>query len=535
VLPQPADEEVRSAEVIGALCLATDLGMGLPLEHGLRSTMVAMRLADRLGLDAEESRQAFYGCLLFYVGCTVDAELEASLFPPGALLTHFNPVMFGSPRETLLGIMRALADPESPAPLRLLQGAVRLPRASRSYGAHIEALCEVAQMLCDDLGMPPDIRDLFADLTARWDGRGRGSGLRGERIPIALRVVHVARDAAFHELVGGPDAAARVIRERSGHAFDPAVVGPLVDDPAGVLSNDHDAGSVWEATLALEPEPWLTIGAEELDRALAVMGRFADVMASCFHGHAQSVSDLAGAAAAGLGLPADEVTRVRRCGLVHDLGRVAVSCAVWTKPTALTADEWEQVRLHPYYTERVLGRSAALAPLAPIAASHHERLDGSGYHRGTTAASLPMGARVLAVADTYRTLTEPRPHRAALTPSAAGAALGEAAGAGILDADAVSAVLGAAGQPVPRIPRPANLTDREAQVLAMVARGLLTKQVASRLGISPKTADRHLQNAYTKAGVSTRAAAAVFAMKYGLSDMVTDWGELPIPPEPRRS
>jgi HD-GYP domain-containing protein (c-di-GMP phosphodiesterase class II) len=526
VLPQPAYDEVRSAEVIGALCLATDLGMGLPLEHGLRSTMIAMRLAERLGLDDDESRQTFYGCLLFYVGCTADAETEAALFPPGALLRHFAPVMFGSSRETTRGILRALADPDSPAPLRLLQGVIRMPRAGRSFGGHLDAMCEVAEMLCDDLGMPTAVRDLFGDLTARWDGHGPGSKIRGEEIPIALRVIHVARDTAFHQFVGGVDAAARVIRERSGHAFDPAVVRALIDDPAGVLPAD-DTGSVWEATMALEPAPWLTIGSDGLDRALAAMGRFADLLASCFHGHAAAVSELAGTAASALGLPPDEVTGIRRCGLVHDLGRVAVSSAVWTKPTTLTPDEWEQVRLHPYYTERVLGRTVALAALVPVAASHHERLDGSGYHRGATAASLPMSARVLAAADAYRTLTEPRPHRPPSTPAEAGAALGEAAGAGLLDVDAVSAVLRAAGQSVPRISRPAGLTDREAQVLAMVARGLLTKQVATRLGISPKTADRHLQNAYAKAGVSTRAAAALFVMKHGL----TDWGELPIPPD----
>ena len=527
MLPPPAYDEVRSAEVVGALCLATDLGMGLPLEHGLRSTLIAMRLAERLGLDDEQSRQAFYGCLLFYAGCTADAETEVSLFSPGALVRHFTPVMFGSPRETTQGILRALADPDSPAPLRLLQGVARMPRAGRSYSGHLDAMCEVAEMLCDDLGMPAGVRDLFADQTARWDGRGPRSKLRGERIPVALRVIGVARDAAFHEFVGGIDAAARVIRERSGHAFDPAVANVLVEDPVGVLTVDDDAGSVWDVTLSLEPAPRLTIGPEELDRALAAMGRFADVIAGCFHGHAAAVSELAAAAAAALGLPPEEVTRLRRCGLVHDLGRVAVSCAVWTKPTPLTADEWEQVRLHPYYTERVLGRAAALAPLVPVAASHHERLDGSGYHRGTNAAAQPMTARILAVADAYRTLIEPRPHRAALAPSEAVAVLGAAAGDGTLDADAVSAVLAAAGQPAPRVSRPAGLTDREAQVLAMVARGLLTKQVATKLGISPKTADRHLQNAYAKAGVSTRAAAAVFAMKHGL----TDWGELPIPPE----
>ena len=172
MLPPPAYDEVRSAEVIGALCLATDLGMGLPLEHGLRSTMIAMRLAERLGLAEDEARQAFYGCLLFYVGCTADAETEAALFAPGALLRHFAPVMFGSSRETTLAILRALADPDSPAPVRLLQGVARMPRAGRSYGGHLDAMCEVAEMLCDDLGMPAGVRDLFGDLTARWDGRG---------------------------------------------------------------------------------------------------------------------------------------------------------------------------------------------------------------------------------------------------------------------------------------------------------------------------------------------------------------------------
>ena len=175
--------------------------------------------------------------------------------------------MFGSSRETTLAILRALADPDSPAPVRLLQGVARMPRAGRSYGGHLDAMCEVAEMLCDDLGMPTGVRDLFGDLTARWDGRGPRSKARGERIPVAMRVIHVAQDAAFHQFVGGVDAAAQVIRERSGHAFDPAVVSALVDDPAGVLAPD-DAGSVWEATLALEPAPRLTIGADELDQAL---------------------------------------------------------------------------------------------------------------------------------------------------------------------------------------------------------------------------------------------------------------------------
>jgi HD-GYP domain-containing protein (c-di-GMP phosphodiesterase class II) len=212
------------------------------------------------------------------------------------------------------------------------------------------------------------------------------------------------------------------------------------------------------------------------------------------------------------------------------VGRVAVSTSIWNKPGPLTADEWEHIRLHPYYTERVLVPSVSLARLASIASAHHERIDGSGYHRGLSGPMVTMPARVLAAADAYRTMVEPRPHRAASAPQAAGETLAAAARTRRLDPDAVAAVLGAAGQAVPKMPRPAGLTDREAQVIALVARGLQTRQIGHRLGISTKTADRHLQNAYAKMGISTRPAATMFAMQHGL----VAWGELPIPYSARR-
>jgi HD-GYP domain-containing protein (c-di-GMP phosphodiesterase class II) len=233
---------------------------------------------------------------------------------------------------------------------------------------------------------------------------------------------------------------------------------------------------------------------------------------------------LASEAAKACRLAEGEVTAVRRAALVHDLGRVAVPVPIWQKQGPLTAGEWERVRLHPYYTERVLSRSPFLAALAPVATAHHERLDGSGYHRCVGAGSLTPAARLLAAADAYHAMTEPRPHREALQPEQAAQALGEDARSGRLDADAVGAVLEAAGQQAPRIERPAGLTEREVEVVALLARGLQTKQVAHALGISVKTADRHVQNAYRKIGVSTRAAVAVFAMEHG----VTGWGELPI-------
>ena len=199
--------------------------------------------------------------------------------------------------------------------------------------------------------------------------------------------------------------------------------------------------------------------------------------------------------------------------------------AVWQKPGPLTTDERERVRLHACHGERALCRSPFPARLLPVATAHQERLDGSGYHRGSMASSLPLTARLLAAAVVYRAMKEPRPHRPALSPRKAGDALTAEVAAGRLDDTSVAAVPSAAGQPVPRRKRPAGLTEREMHVVVLRARGLQTKQVARVLGISRKTADHHVQNAYAKIGVSTRAAAAVFAMEHGL----LLWGELPIP------
>ena len=261
-----------------------------------------------------------------------------------------------------------------------------------------------------------------------------------------------------------------------------------------------------------------------LDRGIAAMGRFADLISPYLAGHSAGVAELAAEAARRCRIDAGGVTAIGRSGLVHDLGRVAVHARVWQKPGPLNADEWEQVRLHPYHTERCLSRSPLLAALIPCAACHHERLDRSGYHRGSPAADLTMPARLLGAADAFAAMCEPRPHRPALAPERAAEALTAEANAGRLDPDAVTAVIGAAGLRAPRVERPAGLTEREAEVVAMLARGLQTKQVAHELGISVKTADRHVQNAYAKIGVSTRAAATLFAMEHGL----VAWGELPI-------
>jgi HD-GYP domain-containing protein (c-di-GMP phosphodiesterase class II) len=520
----PGGERVRAAEVIAALSLATDLGIGVPVEHGLQSTLVAMRLGERLGVDPQTASQTYYACLLFYVGCTADAEVAAETFGgDNALTTHASPARFGSQPEMMAGIMRALASDDSPAPVRAMQIARGVPRAARLFKRHVAATCEVAQMLTDRLGLPVSMQELFAHLAERWDGKGLPGRARREEIPLPVRIVHVARDAVFQCMLGGERFAAGVVRKRAGGAFDPVVARLLADEAPDILACAA-GGSAWEETLACEPAPWLSLEGGGIDRALAAMGDFADLASPYLVGHSAGVAELAAAAARRCGFDAADLVKVRRGALVHDLGRVAVPARIWQTAAPLTSDDWEQVRLHAYHCERVLTRSAFLAALAPVATFHHERLDGSGYHRGTAVAALAPPARLLAAADAYHAMTEPRPHRPALPPGQAAETLSQEARAGRLDPDAVTAVLEVAGQPVRRIERPGGLTGREAEVIALLARGRQTKQVARALGISVKTADRHIQNAYAKIGVSTRAAAALFAMQHGL----TTWGELPI-------
>ncbi|MGH2528589.1 MAG: HD domain-containing phosphohydrolase [Actinomycetota bacterium] len=518
-------DRVRTAELIGALSLATDLGIGVPLEYGLHSTLIAMRLGEGLGIDPETASETYFGCLLFYVGCTAGAEVEARIFGEDhALTTYGAPSRFGSRPEMMAGLLRAVAPPGSGLLSRAGQLGHGLPMLAKAFGEQVAALCEVAQMLTDRLGLPPAVGALFAHSAERWDGHGQPGRARGDEIPLPMRIVHVARDAAFQRMLGGSEFAARTVRSRAGRAFDPSIAKQLADGAGEILAVEEET-SAWDEVLACEPTPQLTLEGEAIDRALAAMGNFADLASPYLVGHSLGFAEQVSAAAKTWGANDADLGAIRRAALVHDVGRVAVPVRIWQKPEPLTPDDWEKVRLHAYHTERILAPSSFLAALSSPATFHHERLDGSGYHRGITAATLPRAARLLAAADAYHAMTEARPHRPALPLQRAAEELIGEGRAGRLDSDAVTAVLEASGQPPPRIPLSTGLTPRETEVVGLLARGLQTKQIARALGISVKMADRHIQNAYAKIGVSTRAAATLFAMEHGL----VIWGELPIP------
>ena len=406
-------EQVRAAELVAALCLATDLGMAFPFEHGLHSTLIAMRIADRLGVDREDLAETYYACLLSHSGCTTDAHVAPHVFG-GSLTTHLHPLMYGSGRDVLTGLLRALPDPDSAGLARARQVAYRLPRLVREQRTHLAAACEVAGMLADGLGLSPAVQGQLAYLLERWDGHGPLGRAKGEEIPLPMRIVPSRSMRPSSACSAATSASCARPRARRARVRSPG--GGLPDrrcraDPA---LDAH--ASVWEETLACEPDPPVMLAGEALDRALAAMGNFADLISPYLTGHSGGVAELAAAAAQRCRLDDGGVVALRRAALVHDLGRVAVHPRIWAKPGPLTADEQEQVRLHPYHSERVLARSEFLAALGRLAGAHHERLDGSGYHRGAAGADLPLPARLLAAADAYHAMTEPRAHRAPLAP-----------------------------------------------------------------------------------------------------------------------
>ena len=352
----------------------------------------------------------------------------------------------------------------------------------------------------------------------RWDGKGIPGKVRGEGLEPAMRVVHLAADVELFARAGGVESAVAVARARRGALYDPRLV-DVFDGHAEALVATLTPAALWDAVIAAEPGAPGTLSGDRLEQALRAMAGFADLPSRWTRGHSHSVAALAQAAGERLGLEEGVCMLLRQAGYLHDLGSVGLPSAIWEKPGPLTEVERERVRLHPYFTERMLARSSGLAAIGELAAMDHERLDGSGYHRRLPASAIPVPARVLAAADVYVALLADRPHRPALLPAAAAEVLATEVRAGRLDARAVSAVLEAAGQAVAaRSARalPQGLSEREAEVLAWVAVGMTNKEVARRLGISDRTVGHHLQHVYDKIGVSTRSAAALFAQQHGL-------------------
>ncbi len=506
---------VRLAELVAALSLGVDLGFGQPMEHVLRQCVIALRTAGHLHLDERERSVVYYTALLVNVGCHTDAHEQAKWFGDDIALKA------GKYAHDLHGLRAAAAS------LRLVgsghQGVQRARigmefalRGHRELDGMIEQHAALARDFAQRLGLSDDVQEAVGSSYEQWDGRGWPGQCRGEQVPMASRLTQLAEFTEVAHRVGGVPAAVTLASRRAGRQFDPRLSAALCAH-ADEIFDGIDATRTWDAVIALEPALGVWLTEDRLDGALRAIADFVDLKSPYMLGHGHAVSELAAGAGTLLRRPAGEIPTLRRAGLLLGLGRLGVSNAIWDKPGPLGAGEWERVRMHPYLTERMLCQSAVLAPLGAAAVLHRERLDGSGYPRGLSGAAIPQTGRILAAADAYRSMREPRPHRPALAVEAAAAELRAEVSAGRLDRDAVDAVLRTAGHGVVRrLPGPAGLTAREIEVLRLLARGLSTKEISGRLVITTKTARNHIEHIYTKTGASSRVTASLYAMQQGL-------------------
>jgi HD-GYP domain-containing protein (c-di-GMP phosphodiesterase class II) len=508
-------DQLRLADLLSGLSIVADLGYGLPTETALRSCLIGTALARRMDLPEREVADVFYVSLLFHVGCVAYAQETFDLFGDdyavrrAAMETDFTDM-----RDIFATLIPRATSGLPPA--ARARATVRMLMTGRRFGkAHDHASCDVARSAARRIGLPDSISRSLYDIHESWNGAG-ARRLCAEQIARPARIARVATETSELLSLGARDVV-HALRRRAGKTLDPAVVEHFASDRRAIVTG-ATSGDPCRQVLDAEPSPVAQMDEEGLPRIARAFGELADLKTRFTYGHSAAVTRLSVAAAGRLGLDRRTSRCVEVAGYLHDIGRIGISNRIWAKPGPLTTGEWEQVHLHPYHSERVLASASALRPMARIAGMHHERIDGSGYHRGCRGRDIDIGARVLACADAFQAMTERRPYRPALKPELARDELLGESRAGRLDSEVVAAVLDASHlAPAKRQDvRPAGLSDREVEVLRLVAEGCSNPEIGRRLGISRRTAEHHVQHIYDKIGVSTRAAAVLFALEHDL-------------------
>jgi HD-GYP domain-containing protein (c-di-GMP phosphodiesterase class II) len=426
----------------------------------------------------------------------------------------------GNKAELAEALVRAMTRKFAGLPAAELAQAIErgLAEAPQVNVPILSGHCEVAQRIAERIGLPDEIRENLGQLYERWDGKGMPRGLSGEAVKFPVRLVTLAQDAIALSEAHGFESMVAMIAKRSGGGYEPPLAELFVAHAEQLMAGLE--GPVdRETILALEPVPHAMLNEAGCEQAFLAVADMIDMRMPFTFGHSRAVASLAEAACKHTGLPAADIRDARWAAYTHDIGELAVPVSTWMCARALTERERDAAHLHPYHGERALaslgGEGKAVAALV---LRHHERLDGSGYHRYARGNDLSPAARILAAAEAFQTARESRPYRAAMSDAAAAAKLRGAVKDGTLCREAVEAVLTCAGQPARRdtAERLAGLTPREIEVLRLIAAGQTAKEAARQLDIAPKTADHHIQNLYSKIGVKTRAGAALYALERGL-------------------
>jgi putative nucleotidyltransferase with HDIG domain len=438
---QPLPAVVRRSEVLAGLSYALDLTEGQRAGHAVRSCLIGMRIAEVLGLRDDERSSLFYALLMKDLGCSSNAARFAALF--GAddrdLKARIKEIDWTKLLESFRFVVRSTAPGEFllKRTWRLLAVMVAGQQGARDV---VRTRCERGADIARMLGLTTDTAQAIRALDEHWDGRGQPYGKRGEEIPFLARILGLAQTVEVFFTTHGADRAFEIAASRRGTWFDPTLVDAMFTFRhdrrfwSGLGVNDLDRLKAYEPI-----EQTLDGTDERLDTIATAFGKVIDAKSPWTFRHSTGVAEIAVAMAERMGMSAGDVRQLRRSALLHDLGKLGVSNLILDKPDKLTDVEFRAMQRHTEYTAEILGRVSCFAPLVEDAASHHEKLNGRGYHRGLTGEHLSPSARILAVADICDALRASRPYRQGLPTERVLEIIEREAGTS-LDADCVAAL-----------------------------------------------------------------------------------------------
>jgi HD-GYP domain-containing protein (c-di-GMP phosphodiesterase class II) len=409
---------LRMSDLISALSYALDLTEGQPMGHSVKCCILGMRLAEICGLPASQRGDLYYAMLLKDAGCSSNAARMYEILggderkaKQEAKLTDWSSITFEGLEYLLRNVMpgRSRLD-------RLLAIASVAANRNKQSNELISTRCDRGAQIARKIGFSDNTFSAIYSLDEHWDGKGFPGGKRGQDIPLFARIMNLCQTFEVFAALNGPTDAYQVLEDRSGTWFDPELVMAAKELSRDVtLWEKLEDRSVRDAVMELEPVG-LILYAEDtrLDSVCEAFADVIDVKSPYTHAHSRGVMNAAVHIAQGLNFGEAQLKMVRRAALLHDIGKLSVPNNILDKPGKLTAQEWDIVQLHPYYTQQILEKIAGFEELAFVASSHHEKLDGSGYFRKLNASQMSMAARVIAVADIYDALSAKRPYREAL-------------------------------------------------------------------------------------------------------------------------
>ncbi|HLF69650.1 MAG TPA: HD domain-containing phosphohydrolase, partial [Actinomycetota bacterium] len=411
--------EIRLAGLLVPLSLVSDLGMGFAPEHSIRNCLLAMVVGREMGLAVEDLSDLYYTALLFDIGCTASAH-EFAMFVGGddVAMRGLSAVTDFADAKQSLAFMKQVGSGLRPG-ARTLTRMKAMASGSRAGRYFVRGTCEVGTRLVARLGLGPGTVRAIDQIFERWDGKGDPHGLEGESIALVARIVSATYLALSVHEVAGAEAAIAELRRCAGSSLDPQVV-EVVAKGCNKMFAHFDETDPFAEAIDAEPRPIKIFPSTHLREVALAFTDLADLKTPHTAGHSRAVADLV--TAAGSRGPGSDL---ELAALLRDLGRVGISNSIWSKPGPLTISEWESVRLHAYHSERIISKVPALSALAPLVGMHHERLDGSGYHRGSRGSEISLDVCLIAAADAYHSMIQDRPYRGAMTLGQAALALQE--------------------------------------------------------------------------------------------------------------